>query len=64
MICPKCDRGNIEGATLKGTDKKVHLCDFCESLWFEGEVINIYSGHKLQSFSRGEELECIADIPP
>lgn len=57
MICPKCEKGNLENVILKSTGEKAHLCDFCETLWLLGEVINTDSGHKLRSFSRGEEID-------
>jgi len=60
MICPKCERGNVEEVRMRSTGEKAWICDLCEGLWFKGEIIDINTGHKLQSFSRGEEIENIA----
>lgn len=62
MICPKCEEGNINEVKLKSTGKKAFLCDFCDALWIKGEVVNFDTGHSLQSFSRGEEIENIAQV--
>ena len=59
MICPKCEKGDVEEVRMRSTGKKAFLCDFCESLWFKGEIIDINTDHRLQSFSRGEEIENI-----
>ena len=63
MICPKCNEGDISKVMFKSTKEIAYLCNLCEALWFKGEVININSGHTLQSFSRGEELEYIVEPP-
>lgn len=61
MICPKCDTGNVCKIIFKSTSKKGSLCDLCGTLWFSGEIIDTNTGHKAQSFSRGEELEYVVE---
>lgn len=57
MICPKCEEGRINKIVFKESGKKGSLCDFCDALWFEGEIIGITSNHTLASFSKGQDLE-------
>ena len=41
---------------FKKNNKPAHVCDFCDSLWLEGEDIGSVSSHTLSSFSQSEDL--------
>lgn len=51
MICPKCQEGRINKITFKKDNRIAYVCDYCESLWLEGEKIGPSSSHTLTSFS-------------
>ena len=61
MICPKCGNGKIVSVVLKIDRKKAKLCDFCETLWFEGEVVKENTGRYLQGIKNGTGIEYILD---
>lgn len=54
MKCPKCEEGLITSVVLKKSRQPAYLCDFCETLWLEGETITSTTGHPLNS---GQDTE-------
>jgi len=63
MICPKCDEGKIGKILFKKGEQIGFLCDFCATVWFEGETIHATTGHVMQSLSKNNEMEyTIVDI--
>lgn len=56
MKCPKCEEGIITKIKFKKTEKIAYLCDFCETVWTEGEDINFNTGHALRSHTEGRDL--------
>lgn len=61
MFCPKCGNGKIITVVLKVDGEKAHLCDYCESLWLEGEVIKENTGRYLEGIKDGTGIEYILD---
>lgn len=61
MTCPKCNEGTIVRIRFKKTGKMAYLCDFCETVWFEGEDINFNTGHAFESYTGGHGLEYTID---
>lgn len=61
MICPKCEQGNIIEVIFK-TGKRAFSCDFCESFWFKGELINPNICHKTSAFLREKEFDGLIPI--
>ncbi|OGH20762.1 MAG: hypothetical protein A3D74_05555 [Candidatus Levybacteria bacterium RIFCSPHIGHO2_02_FULL_37_13] len=57
MICPKCEEGKVGKVKFKKSGTTGYLCDFCESLWFNSDDINIGTGHTLSSFAEGGDRE-------
>ncbi len=43
MNCPKCEIGRIVHVILKMSGEEASLCDYCNTLWVEGEDINASS---------------------
>ena len=56
MVCPKCDEGNIIKIKFKQSGKIAFLCDFCKTLWLEGERIDLATGHTLETYSQKEDM--------
>lgn len=52
MICPICQEGTLLTIEFKHSGKRALTCDFCETLWFEGDIIDGHSRQTLQSYSR------------
>ena len=57
MTCPKCEEGRLIKVKLKKDQSIAFLCDFCDAIWFDGEVIKDTSGHTFRSFTQGDALE-------
>lgn len=57
MKCPRCEEGTLVKVRFKETGKRAHLCNFCESLWFEGKDIALGTAFTLSSYQRGVERE-------
>lgn len=57
MKCPRCEEGTLKKIVFKESGKKAHLCDFCDSLWFDNELISATTGHTMRGFTQGEEDE-------
>lgn len=47
MKCPKCEEGKICKVTFKTSGRSAYLCDYCGSFWYEGEHIDVLTGHTL-----------------
>jgi len=50
MKCPKCEEGSLAKIKFKTSGEKGVLCDFCESLWLDNELIISTTGHILRVF--------------
>jgi hypothetical protein len=50
MTCPKCENGIIENVIFKVDGEKGKLCDYCGTVWFEGELIAVSTGHEIAGF--------------
>ena len=61
MKCPRCEIGSITKATMKKDSSSIHLCEYCGSMWFSGEMIRFDNGHFLAAFSDSEDREYILD---
>ena len=57
MKCPKCEEGTIVTIKFKKTGKSAFLCDFCQTVWFEGEDIALSTGHQLKTYTNSEDRE-------
>jgi len=55
MKCPKCDEGTLIKIKFKSSGKNAHLCDFCDALWFDHEMIASTTGHTLRVYSEERE---------
>jgi hypothetical protein len=45
MKCPKCEEGMIVSIVLKMSGDQASLCNYCETLWLQGEQIKYNTGH-------------------
>lgn len=61
MHCPKCELGTIIPILLKKDTKHALLCDNCSTVWLEGEVVDVSTGHALSSFTDSDEWEYAVD---
>lgn len=61
MTCPKCEEGEIVKIRFKRSERVAYLCDFCQALWFEGEEINFATGHTLDSYREGGDVDYTLD---
>jgi len=57
MVCPKCNEGVIVKIKFKKTGRIAYLCDFCESMWFEGETMDLTTGHSFEAYKETEGSE-------
>jgi transposase-like protein len=49
VVCPRCDgNGLVYKARISDLNKAVYICNECEAMWQEGEMI---SNHKFQDLS-------------
>lgn len=61
MTCPRCEEGTLVRIIFKETGKRAYLCNFCESMWFEGTDISSNTAFMLRSYQRGIEREYTLD---
>lgn len=61
MKCPKCDEGTIVRIRFRENGNLAFLCDFCDSLWLDGEDINFNTGHTLHAYTHGDQMEYIVE---
>lgn len=57
MKCPKCELGEIKKILIKKENRAGFICEYCGSLWLEGEEINVTSGHSAQTLKDDNQLE-------
>ena len=62
MICPKCEEGKLKKMTFKHTLRQGLFCDFCGSMWFDGEDISELTGHAMRSYSHEDYEEYPIDV--
>lgn len=61
MLCPRCDEDDVKKIRFKSDGKVAYICEFCESLWFEGEEISPFTARALRSFKPEEGIEYVWD---
>lgn len=61
MRCPKCDAGTIDRIKFKRTGRVAFLCDFCDTLWFDGENIDFSTGRDFELFLGSQDHEYTLD---
>lgn len=61
MICPKCGKGHLIKVIFNSSGKRAFVCNECNSLWFKGEIIDLSTGHDLESFTKWEIPEQIIE---
>lgn len=57
MKCPKCEEGELTKIKFKESGKFAQLCDFCEAVWFDNEIVAKTTGHTLRVYFRDKEHE-------
>lgn len=55
MNCPRCEEGVLVKIKFKKSGKNASVCDFCEALWFENEMIDKTTGHTLEVYTKENE---------
>lgn len=57
MKCPRCEEGALVKIKFKVSGRFASLCEFCDTLWFDHEMIASTTGHTLRAYSQGNEHE-------
>ena len=55
MICPYCEQGNILVARIKKNDKRIFVCDECDTVWTR--EVNLQTGIGFDAFMENEGCE-------
>lgn len=50
MNCPRCEENSLYKIKFKITNKIASLCSNCDWFWFDGENIDIFTGHMLEKY--------------
>ena len=58
MICPYCEQGELYIAHIKNIERKVVLCQECDSIWAIDEDVSNRTGTNLQDFMLSQGKEC------
>lgn len=61
MKCVRCEEGTLVRIKFKETGLRAFLCDYCESIWFEGRDISPNTAFMLRTFQRGIDREYTLD---
>jgi len=57
MTCPKCEEGTLNQILFKQQQEYAFLCDFCGSVWLEGESIKLTNGTTIQALTNSGDWE-------
>jgi hypothetical protein len=60
VICSVCEEGRIEQVRVNATDEIVYVCEECDALWFDPELIG-RGGTNLEAHLSGKGLSALRD---
>ena len=55
MICPYCEQGLVLPAQIKKTNKRILICDECDTIWLKD--VNLQTGMGFDAFMKKEGCE-------
>ncbi len=58
MYCPYCDEGELYTAIIKKLEKKIYICEECDSIWTTDDISD-ETGSNFSSYMESEGLEAL-----
>jgi ribosomal protein L37AE/L43A len=57
IICPGCNQGRVFHVRIKASDKRIFVCEECETTWMSREEIGVKQPVNFAQFLRANELK-------